>query len=186
MTDKANVNRAEKLAVARYLVDRIPDGASIILDAGTSVAAVAELLAKRTGLTIFINSAPSLQHLIGSDNELFMLGGRIRPSSWSTVGEWVTTELAGIHADYAILGVDSVSLADGPTVSAQNEVPVKCAMIAASTTSIAAADSSKFKRTGGFHICDWGQLDLLVTDKRLDDPAFKQTAKLVRIECAEQ
>lgn len=182
ITKKKAENRAQKLAVARHVADSIPDGSSVIIDAGSSVAAVAELLAERSGLTLFINSVMALEHLIGSDNELFMLGGRIRPYSTATVGDWAIQELASISADYSILGADSVASAGGPTINAYSEVAVKHAMVDASTTRIVVADSSKFKRSGAFQIARWDQIDRLVTDQILDEAAFEQTNQLVRIE----
>lgn len=176
----------QKNVIARYVTDMVPDGATLILDAGSTTTAVAELLALRSGLTIFTNSAPAIGILAPSDNDVFILGGRIRHSSLATVGEWVSTELATIQADIALLGADSVDSFSGPTTNSYGEVAVKRSMVAAAKHRILMADSSKFTLSGSFQFCTWDQIDCLVTDGGVDQGAVENLAGIVQVDVARE
>ena len=53
VSEKHSVNIDKKLAISKRALDFIPDGASIVLDAGSTPMILAELLAKKSGYTIF-------------------------------------------------------------------------------------------------------------------------------------
>lgn len=159
---------AEKRAIARCVNEMIPDGASVVLDAGSTVFEVAALLAQRSGLTIFTNSLVAIAPLASSENELFILGGHVRKTSGAIVGDWPQTELATIQADIAVIGADSASSPSGPSVNSYEEVAVKNCIVRASRTRILVADSSKLTTSGSFRMCPWDDLDTLVTNKGAD------------------
>lgn len=158
----------EKVAIARAAVDTIPAGSSVILDAGSTIYAAAKCIARRSDLCVFTNSIVAIDVLSESDNEVFILGGRVRKSSLAIVGDWPKNELASISADYALLGADSVGSANGPSTNSYEEVAIKRSIIASAKRKILLADKSKFQLTGSFKFCSWDTIDEVVTNEGAD------------------
>lgn len=102
------------------------------------------------------------------DLTLHSLGGRIRPRTLASVGEWTITALGGIHADVAFLGSNGLSVRCGLTTPDQDEAATKRAMVACAARVVALVDSSKI---GTDHFAKFGsldQVDTVVTDTGLD------------------
>lgn len=107
-------NIAAKHRVAEAAVRQIPDGATILLDTGSTMNEVARLLALRHGLTIVTNSAQITPLLADSDNTVYALGGQVCATSLACVGMWTLTALRTLRADIALIGTNGVLGHTGP------------------------------------------------------------------------
>ena len=181
VSEKHSVNIDKKLAISKRALDFIPDGASIVLDAGSTPMILAELLAKKSGYTIFTNSAPALHALLESDNDIFVLGGHLRKSS----GAWTNAMLENIHPDIAIIGTDACT-PTGPMVTPYEEVTVKRNIFSVSQKTILLADSTKFEKTAAFLVCDWDDIDVLVTDSNVSQDVLEEYQNRVMITVADR
>ncbi len=161
---------AEKMRIAKAALDLLPDDGTILLDAGTTTACLADLLPLGRELTVVTNSLAIASTLADrSDLTLSVLGGRIRGRTQASVGEWATSPLAGIHVDVAFLGTNGLSVAHGLTTPDQDEAAAKRAMVAAARRAVVLADSTK---VGLDHFCRFAalaEMDTFVTDTSLDD-----------------
>lgn len=159
-----------KRRIAARALDELPNGGSIILDAGSSTLAVAELLPPDIDLTVLTNSLAAATVLSTHPGiTLYLLGGRVRGTTGASVGEWATGPLADVTVDVAIMGTNGLSVARGLTTPDQSEALVKRAMVAAARRCIVLTDSSK---AGDDHLHRFAQLtdlDLVITDTDLDD-----------------
>lgn len=135
----------EKHAIARQIADLVQPGMTVILDGGTSVYAVARLLATKR-LQVITNSLPiaALFADLGS-LETIVTGGSIDSRLGVLVGPLCEQSLGQIHADLAILGGAGVTEAGVWNHNALI-VATQRRMIAASEHAIFAIDSSKFGR----------------------------------------
>lgn len=183
--EKRSVNADKKRAICTRALDLIPDGASIILDAGSTPLALAELLAKKSGYTIFTDSIPAVNILSESDNAVFVLGGLLRRSSGATLGDWTNMLLETIRADVAFIGSDACQ-PNGPTVTPYEEVAVKRKMFSVSQKSILLADSTKFGKTAAFLVCGWDDIDILVTDSGVAPQVLDEYQSRVEVVVADQ
>jgi len=136
---------SEKHSIARCVADLIKPGMTVILDGGTSVYAVAKLLATKR-LQVITNSLPiaALFADLGS-LETIVTGGSIDNRLGVLVGPLCEQSLGEIHADLAILGGAGVTEAgvwnhNALIVAAQRR------MMAAAERTLFALDSSKFGR----------------------------------------
>ena len=177
VSEKHSVNIDKKLAISKRALDFIPDGASIVLDAGSTPMILAELLAKKSGYTIFTNSAPALHALLESDNDIFVLGGHLRKSSGAM--------LENIHPDIAIIGTDACT-PTGPMVTPYEEVTVKRNIFSVSQKTILLADSTKFEKTAAFLVCDWDDIDVLITDSNVSQDVLEEYQNRVMITVADR
>lgn len=135
----------EKFAIAQLIADRVQPGMTVILDGGTSIYAVARLLAAKR-LQVITNSLPiaGLFSEIGS-LETIVTGGSIHNRLGVLVGPLCEQSLEQIHADIAILGGAGITEAGVWNHNALI-VATQRKMIAASERTIFALDSSKFGR----------------------------------------
>ena len=159
-----------KRRIAARALDELPSGGSIILDAGSTSLAVAEMLPPDIDLTVITNSLAAASVLSTHPGiNLYLLGGRVRGTTGASVGDWAVSPLADITVDLAIIGTNGISGARGLTTPDQSESLVKRAMVHAARRCVVLTDSSK---AGDDHLHRFAQLsdiDLVITDTDLDD-----------------
>jgi DeoR/GlpR family transcriptional regulator of sugar metabolism len=104
----------EKLAIARWAAQQVEPGESLVLDAGSTVAALAHQLRDRTGLTIATTSLTVLGELVRAEGlTVHCLGGTLRTVSQALVGPIAENALERMSFDRAFLGADSVDAERG-------------------------------------------------------------------------
>lgn len=158
-----------KRRIAARALDEVPEGGSILLDAGTTTLALAELLPADRELTVVTNSLEVAGALSPRPFvSLLLVGGRVRRRTGAAVGDWAMTALAGVTVDVAFLGTNGISARRGLTTPDQAEAATKRAMVAAGRTTVVLADASK---AGDDHLHRFARLedlDVLITDDGLD------------------
>lgn len=108
-------NTAGKQAIARTAAGRVPEGASVILDSGSTTQALAELLAKRTRLTVYTNDLTIALMLRGAARRVHLIGGVLSDDEDSTHGLDAIAMLSGYRADLAFIGVGGLfGAGEGP------------------------------------------------------------------------
>ncbi len=160
----------EKERIAAMALAEVPSEGSIILDAGSTTARLAEALPTDRELTVVVNS-PVIATLLGSRPNLhvLLLGGRLRARTLATVEDWALRALADLYVDVAFLGTNGCSVRRGLTTPDPAEASVKRAMIAAARRAVLLADHTKL---GNDHFARFGSLtdlDVIVTDSGVED-----------------
>jgi DeoR/GlpR family transcriptional regulator of sugar metabolism len=167
-------------AVARLTVkDRIgalaaglvEDGQTVMLDIGTTTLQVARHLRGRSLTVITANLAAYEELLPEPGIELVLPGGVVRRNYRSLVGVLAEDALRGLSADVAFLGASGIDERLSVWDSTMVEVPIKRAMLAAAQRAVLVADADKFAMGGMVRICGAADLDALVTDDALPEPA---------------
>ncbi|SMQ71326.1 DeoR/GlpR family DNA-binding transcription regulator [Agreia sp. VKM Ac-1783] len=180
---RADKSRDAKLLIARAALGMIGDTfrGSILLDAGTTTGALAELLVDWNPshghpLTIITNSVPiaALLHL-NPAIELHLLGGSVRGITSAAVGASTIEQLDRLRPDIAFIGTNGVSAGFGLSTPEEREAAVKAAMIRRSRRSVVLADSSKLDEEALYRFAELRDLDTLVSDV---DPAGTLSAAL--------
>lgn len=155
---------AEKSAIARCALRFVPEGGSLLLDAGTTTLRLAELLPADGGLVVYTNSWPVGIALHDRGIEVVMLGGRIRPVTMAGVGALTAQALAAVNVDVAFLGTNGLSFQRGLTTPDADEAAVKKQMLAAAHQRVFLVDSSKFDRASLARHATLADVDVLITD----------------------
>lgn len=121
MAQRGGEALAAKRSIAAWAALLLEPGASVLLDAGTTVAQVARILPVEVDLRVTTTSLPVLAQLAGrADVETTCLGGRLRPLSDAFVGPLTEAALERLSFDIAFLGADGVSR-DGGLCEAEPE-----------------------------------------------------------------
>lgn len=164
--DVAQSSSEAKKAIARRAVDEIRDGEVVLLDSGTTVAAMCPFLMRRA-LTVVTASLAVVEKLAQAPAvDVVVVGGVLRPSYRCTVGALAEMVLRQVRVDRAFLGTAGV-LPDGSIMdSTPSEVPIKRAILDAARRSYLVADREKFPGGGFLKACSLADVDALVTDAR--------------------
>ncbi len=144
---RARISTGEKAAIAAEAAGLVEPGQSLILDDGSTSAAVVPHLLERRPLTVITNNADAIRRLMGVQGvKLFALGGEYNRRFHGFFGLLTEQALTSVRADAVLLSTSSV--ADGTAFHQDQEiVKTKRAMIAAADRRHLLADSAKFDKT---------------------------------------
>ena len=164
---KSVTHLEEKTRIANEALSRIESGMSLILDAGSTVYALAKALAIRRDITVFTNGVKAAQVLDEYGITTYILGGKIRSNSNAIVGNWALRNLREIKVDLAILGTSGFEGRTGPCVEGFSEAAIKSAMIESGNKVIVLGDASKSNKQAVVEFAKWSEIDELITDSRI-------------------
>jgi DeoR family fructose operon transcriptional repressor len=160
----------QKRKIAAAALDLLPglDG-SLVLDGGSTTAALADALPTDRRLYVATNSVPIATRLSASPGvTLHVLGGRVRGITQTAVGDSTVRALADLRLDVAFLGTNGISAAHGFSTPDEAEAATKRAMVRAAQRSVVLADSSKLGREHLVRFAALEDVDVLVTDAEAD------------------
>jgi DeoR family transcriptional regulator, fructose operon transcriptional repressor len=160
---------AEKERIAKAALAHLPHEGTVLIDAGTTTARLAELLPDDRELTVVTNSLPIALTLSARPRlTVLTVGGRVRGKTLAQVDRWALRSLAEIRVDVAFLATNGVSLTRGLTTPDLAEAAVKEAMVGAASRVVLLADHTKVGNEQFTRFADLDQVDVLVTDSGLD------------------
>lgn len=166
---RVKTNVEVKRAIAARVASHISDGDTVLLDGGSTGLAVAEALVDRV-ITVCPLSLRIAAFLAASSSvRLLVPGGAVRPGEQSFVGPDTIDYLELHRFDHFVLTASAVSTDSGFMEWNPDDASVKRRGCAVSNEVIAAADSSKFGRTGFALIAPIKAAGRVVTDTGLSD-----------------
>jgi len=159
-----------KRAIAAAALSLLPaaDG-SVLLDGGSTTAALADVLPSDRRLYVATNSVPIAARLSASPGvTLHVLGGRVRGITQTAVGDATVRALRDLRLDVVFLGTNGISPGHGFSTPDEAEAATKRAMVRAAQRVIVLADSSKLGREHLMRFAAVEDVDVLVTDNGAD------------------
>ncbi len=175
IAERMSVNIDGKRAIGRMAAGMVADGASLIIDSGTTTLCLAEALAGRHRLTVYTNDVQVAARLAGRhENRVFVLGGEVLGSEGAMVGRDTTAMLENYYADFAFVGASALSAGRGLTDYTREAAELRKLMLANARTTVLLADHGKFKRVAPVWVSNLRELDTLITDLPLkgDNAAY--------------
>ncbi|WP_192984204.1 DeoR/GlpR family DNA-binding transcription regulator [Pseudomonas sp. EggHat1] len=164
-----------KQAIARAGVARIREHARIIIDSGTTTAAMIPQLGHKPGLVVMTNSLGVANALRELEHEpvLLMTGGTWDPHSESFQGQVAEQVLRSYDFDQLFIGADGIDLERGTTTF--NELlGLSRVMAEVAREVIVMVESDKIGRRIPNLELPWSSFRTLITDERLDSQAAEQ------------
>jgi DeoR family glycerol-3-phosphate regulon repressor len=161
----------EKQRIAREIAARIPAGASLFINIGTTNEAVAQALTRHSGLRVVTNNLNVANHLIDAEGcEITIAGGLVRNSDGGIVGEATIDLIDQFRVDYGIIGISGIDL-DGTLLDYDyREVRVAQAIMRNARRVFLAADHSKFGRPAMVRLGSITQVSAFFTDRLPPEP----------------
>ncbi|TCP11703.1 DeoR family transcriptional regulator [Bisgaardia hudsonensis] len=163
-----------KFAIAKAAAERILDHNRIIVDSGSTTAALIKQLNHKQGLVVMTNSLYVANELRSLENEptLLMTGGTWDSGSESFQGKIAEQVLRSYNFDQLFIGADGLDLARGTTTF--NElVGLSQVMAEVSREVIVMVESHKIGRKMPNLELVWQQIDVLITDDLLSEDIKK-------------
>ena len=172
--ERIQQQRDEKRAVAIAALGYIKDGDTIILDAGTSTLALAQLLKERA-MSVFVItcSVPAALELSSGGYDILLLGGTVRNKSLALLGRETLTVLEHYRADKAFLGSSGFTAERGHGTPNLEHAQIKEAIIRASEQTYVLVDSSKYGHNCLSSFTRLRDVALTITDNQLARSAQK-------------
>ena len=180
-----NVNVKEKLCIdekriiGKVAASMITHDDSILIASGTTVHALARSIEADHKLTVITASLQVSELLSGQENiDIIQLGGMLRHSSLSVVGNYAESILSNFFCSKLFLGVDGIDLDFGITTTDMREANLNQVMMRTAQKTIVLADSSKFGRRGFSKIADMDEIDLIITDTNVQPTVAKRIEEM--------
>lgn len=154
-----------KTAIAMRAAEHIREGATILMDNSTTACFLARELVHRDQLTILTISLEIAQifYASGNGHRVILPCGEVRGADRTIAGVGTVEYLSRFTPSYFV-----TSMVAGSNKGCDDfdlfEAEFKRAMIPQADETIVLMDSSKFGKPGLIHVCDWSEVDVLVTD----------------------
>ena len=162
---KEKIQSNEKIKIGEAAATLIENHDSVIIASGTTVLALAKAIQPKEGLTIITSALNVAFELMKFPSiEVIQLGGLVRKSSSSVMGNYAENILDDFFCTKLFLGVDGIDLDFGLTTTSAMEAHLNKQMIRISQKTIVLADSTKFGRRGFGKICGLDEIDMIITD----------------------
>jgi len=177
--ERLEVNIEGKRAIGWMAAGLVPDGASLIIDSGTTTLCVAEALGQYRGLTVYTNDIHVAGRLAGrNNNRVLLLGGELQGSEGATLGRDTTQMLANYYADFAFVGASALSTDPWLMDYSREAAETRAEMLAQARTPVLLADHTKFNRTAPVRVANLDRVSHLIIDLKPDKAMAKGLEKL--------
>jgi DeoR/GlpR family transcriptional regulator of sugar metabolism len=166
--ESARQHNQQKQAIASAAIEYIQDGDTVILDAGTTTFALAQLLKEqRKSAFIITCSVPAALELSSAGYDILLLGGIVRNKSLALLGRETLTVLEHYRADKAFLGSSGFTAKRGHGTPNLEHAQIKEAIIQASEQTYVLVDSSKYGHNCLSSFTCLRDVALTITDSQL-------------------
>lgn len=171
--------KEQKAEIGEIASRFIKEGQSIAVDVSTTnLEAIKVLKRKFQRLTILTNSLSILNELADMPGyTLITPGGILRREENSFIGEMAEENISKFHVDTAFISVSGISLREGFTDYGFGEISLKKKMMKIAQENIVLADSSKFDVVSLLNICNFNDVNMIITDSYLKESILEKYQK---------
>ncbi len=163
-------NTGVKKALAAKVAEMIKDGDSLFLDAGSTMAYVAQALQNRHELYVVTHSTAIAHMLSGrNNNRVFLAGGELRATDGTAFGEDTLAFIKRFNVQYALLSVAAINVRSGFMLYDIQEADISGEAVKRAQMSIVVADSTKFGIRAPITIQSPQLIDMVVTETPPND-----------------
>jgi DeoR family transcriptional regulator, fructose operon transcriptional repressor len=181
LAEKATSMAREKSRIASAALLFVPDRGTVLVDAGTTTVAMAQVFPDRE-LTVFTNALPVGLELAARRNlQLYVIGGRVRGRTLAHVDDVALRHLADLRVDVAFVGTNGLTVERGLSTPDPAEAAVKRAMCRAAQQVVVLADHTKMGEEHAVRFASIDDVDVLVTDTGLA-PVHRRTLEEAGVE----
>jgi DeoR/GlpR family transcriptional regulator of sugar metabolism len=159
----------QKNEIAERALAEIPDGATIFLDASTTVMALARRLEREPGrgITVVTNSPAIAHEILAPFVHVIVLPGELNQSLRAITGRWAAEFLDQLSFNAAFVSAAAISVEQGLMTTQRELAEMTRAAFARASRRIALVDSTKFSASALMTMAPLDQVDLLITDTGL-------------------
>lgn len=153
-----------KTAIAKASRHLINNGDSIYLDSSTTSLFIAKAI-KEMRLTVVTNSLLIVDELSTCDTiHLICIGGSLQRDDKAFHGSSVFDLLDKFYLDKTFMSCRSLSIENGITDSSESIGAIRKKLLTRSDKVFVVADYSKFNKTSFLHICNFNDINGIISD----------------------
>ena len=176
---KRDTNAAEKARIAQKACEMIGDNLSIFLDSGTTIERMCPFLSRPQNLMVATNDIQIASELKDNTNmTVTVIGGLLRKNFYTLTGMYAELILNEMRFDYAFISSDTICENGGLMITNPEEVQIKRLVAKSASKLIVLADHSKFEKTSFLSVCGLDDIDVVITDNKLDDGLYERYREL--------
>ena len=168
ISEREQLNRTEKGAIAEVAATYVADGQQIYLDSGSTCGALAGLLSDRHGLTVVTSGISIVDRFATAEGvDTVLLGGTFRRLSMGTVGPHAEATMRRMQVEIAFLGADGIDPKRGLCEVSFEQSSLKDTVISHASAVVVVVDSTKLGCVSTSRA--WTPLEVpwtLITDSR--------------------
>ncbi|NMD08878.1 MAG: DeoR/GlpR transcriptional regulator [Phyllobacteriaceae bacterium] len=158
-------NSEAKRRIAKAAVKLVADGDSLIIDTGTTTSIFAQELRNRRGLTVVTNSSDIARTLATvNGNRVYMAGGELKADNGAAFGPPAVEFISRFRVRHSFISIAALHAVDGPMDMAFEEAELARMALSRSDNRIILSDSTKFGKTALVKVCDFSEINQLITD----------------------
>ncbi len=162
---REKISKKEKADIGKAAAKFIPNNTVVIINAGTTTAAVARSLNHHIGLKVVTDSVKVANEIrLFSGVDVIVPAGQVRRSDGAILGDEAVDFIRRFRADIAVIGAAAIG-PDGSLLDYDlREASVARAIIENARHVVLTSDSTKFDRVAPVCIGHLSQVQTLVTD----------------------
>ena len=171
---KRTINIEKKQIVAQKAAKEIKNGDTIILNNGVTAELILDYLPEMKSLNLITQSLIIAQKAVEKQFiDVYLPGGKYRKKSGMFYGDFAIDAIKKFRASKIFLGILGVSIHDGVTHPAIEEVPVMQALLEISHKKYLIADTTKYGKAFLGKIAGLSEFDTLIVDEELPEIYYK-------------
>lgn len=178
-------NAQEKRRLAHRALEELPDSGTVIIDSGSTLGSLAEVIPDDRDLRVVTNSLVTAQELSSRQRiDVFVIGGKVRKNTLAMVDTETVAAVQRLTVDTLFISTDAATATTGLTTPFHGEAALKSAMIAAAKRVVALVDHSKFGDDQFIRFAAWDDVDVLITNHEVGAAvaaAIEQTGTTVAL-----
>lgn len=159
-------NEKAKRYIAEIASTFLADNQAIFIDSSSTASFLSSYFSKLNNLVVITNGlrlAVELDEI--TKVRTFVPGGKLRPGSGSILGDAALEFMDNFRSDLTFLSCTGVT-ADGVFMSSEEQSSVKRKMMSLGDKKILLCDHSKFNVKSYYKLCDFSQIEAVITDKK--------------------
>ncbi|MGB8453760.1 MAG: DeoR/GlpR family DNA-binding transcription regulator [Anaerocolumna sp.] len=175
---RMDLNREEKIHIAKYAAGLIREYDFVYLDAGTTTEIMIDFMEEKNAVFV-TNGIAHAKKLLQRGLKVYILGGELKASTEAVVGADTIALLDKYHFTKGFWGANGVSIATGFTTPDVNEASVKQKALEQTKNKYVLCDASKFNKISP--VCFWGFEYATIITTGLTDKSYLEFKNVIEV-----
>ena len=170
ISHRMSINYSVKQKIAHAAADLVEEGDTILLEAGSTVALMAQILSERKNLNVITNNAFVARQFKKSESvNVILMGGIYQKQSETMIGSMVRKYLSFYNFTKVFLGIDGFTMKNGAMCRDLDRSEVMSEFVKKGEQVFILTDSGKMGKSAVRTICSSEEINCVITDTGIDD-----------------
>jgi DeoR/GlpR family transcriptional regulator of sugar metabolism len=167
---RKNENHLAKDTIASIAARFVKDDMFISLDSSSTAMHIVKYLLPKNNLRIITTSAQTALNCLDTINaQVYCTGGWMHAYSRGSIGEAARQSIDGFYTNLLFFSARAISMEHGIMDINEEEIVLRKWMLKQCKNSILLCDSSKFDQVSFKRVCDFSDINYIITEKRPDE-----------------